>query len=373
MTTATDLTQSKQSLEPKLLMTTIALVLGLHIGVGIGLINMPTLTIKPPKVTPPLEISFVTPPKPTEPQPTKLEPSPSANVGDAIIPKITPEPVPKTEVQPEPKTDSKPEPSLEPNVTKTQPVTQPVDKVETVIQPTPKPIKTVENPNTAPQASPNPVKDEPKPTVPSEPQLDQQAILAQQAQEAEQISQQKAQAERSEQLRQAQIREQAENERRAEIARQQAENDRLARENTERQKAEQQRLAQEQAERQRVSQEQAQKDKAEREKAEKAKKDAQNSEPVSFGNGDASWRSKPNLNFSGNLARIIEEEQLTSIGVRLNVSSRGSVTDVAITRSSGNSQVDNAVRQRLQSAKLKPFTRNSVAVAGVGNLTINLN
>lgn len=352
MTTVADLTQPSQTPNPKLLVATIAGVVALHIGVGIGLINMPTLVIKPPKVTPPLEISFVPPPKPIEP-----------------------EPVPKVAVQPEPKPEPKPEPALKPNVPKAKPVMQPAAKVDTVIQSTPKPTKTVENPNTTPQPTPEPVKEQPKPIVPPEPQLDQQAILTQQAQQAEQIAQQKAQAE------------QLENQRRAEIVRQQAENERLAREQAEKRQAEQQRLAQQQAEQQRAEQlakaqadrERAEREQAEKQKAEQQRKEqerqqaAQNSEPVSFGNGDASWRSKPNLNFSGNLARIIEEEQLTSIGVRLNVSSSGSVTGVTITRSSGNSQIDNAVKQRLYSAKLKPFTRNGVAVAGVGNLTVNLN
>ena len=94
--------------------------------------------------------------------------------------------------------------------------------------------------------------------------------------------------------------------------------------------------------------------------------------PVSFGNGEARWRTRPNTRLPENLARLIEEENLSHLGVRLTVSAAGNVTAVTITQSSGNRLIDNTIRQRLQSAKLQPFIRNGVAVAGIGNLTINL-
>lgn len=111
----------------------------------------------------------------------------------------------------------------------------------------------------------------------------------------------------------------------------------------------------------------------EAEKAVQAKKLAQNNESINFGNGDAIWKTKPNLNFSGNLARIIEVQNLSNMKVQLHINDKGQINSVMITRSSGNAQVDSAVSQRLRSAKLKPFIRNGVAVSGIGNLTIQLN
>lgn len=347
--------QSNQTLHPKLLAITIALVIGLHIGVGIGLMNMPAFTVKPINVTPPLEVKFMALPKPSEPKPiVQSNPEPQIKTTrhtqqEAIPKKVTLQPMPKTE----PKH-----------------VTEKIEKVEKPIQPTAKPEKPVTK-----QAKPM---SEPKLAEPVTQHIEPQTIAAQQAEQAEQITQQQAQLERAEQARQAALREQADNERRAEIARQQAQaeqqkNDeaRIAKEQAERQRLAQEKLAKEQADKEQAEQERLEKQQAE--KAAQAKKAADNNQPVQFGNGDAAWRSKPNLSFSGNLARIINEEHLNSLSVRLNVNSSGNITSVVIIRSSGNSQVDNAVKQRLFSAKLKPFIRNGVAVDGIGNLTVNLN
>lgn len=100
---------------------------------------------------------------------------------------------------------------------------------------------------------------------------------------------------------------------------------------------------------------------------------AKNNESIKFGNGDAAWKTKPNLNFSGNLARIIEVQNLSNMKVQLHINDKGQINSVMITRSSGNAQVDSSVSQRLRSAKLKPFIRDGVAVSGIGNLTIQLN
>ena len=338
MTTASDFTQPNQRPNTKLLAATIAGVVALHIGVGIGLMKMPSFTLEAPKVTPPLEISFVQLPKPVDQNPIKLDASPEP----VLVEKLPSKAVPEVPSKPEPKPTPKP-------------ITEKVNNIEPKPKPVPKPEAT-------------------KPVVKTiKPQIDQQAIVAAQVQReqaerqsAEQQRKAQEQAERQKAEKQRLAEQQAERQRaaQAQLAKAQADQARAEREQAERQSAEQQRLAQQKAERQKAEQE-----RRERERQQAAK----DSEPVSFGNGDAAWRSKPNLNFSGNLARIIQSEHLTSIGVRLNVSSSGSVTSVAITRSSGNGLVDNAVRQRLLSAKLKPFTRNGMAVPGVGNLTVNLN
>ena len=371
--------------KPTIIATTIALVLALHGGVAIGLMMMPTLTIQSPKATPPLEISFIAPPKPAEPEAIasiQAEPitEPTTQPAPSVEPKNTPSPKQPTAVAPEqPAVKAKVEPKIESKPTvekKTEPVAKPQQTPEQ-----PKPTNTVKNPT-------------PEPFSHLEQPLDPQAILAQQAKDAQNIAQQKAlqqalDAQRQQQrqadiarqqAKDAQAQQQADNAKRQQAEQERLAKEKLAREQAEQAQAEKARADREKIEREKANQEKADREKAAREKADsekaeklaQAKKTAENTQPVSFGNGDADWRSKPNLNFTGYLARIIQKENLSSIGVKLNVSASGSVTSVTITRSSGNSQVDNAVRQRLLSAKLKPFIRNGVAVAGVGNLTINL-
>ncbi|WP_172799088.1 TonB family protein, partial [Faucicola atlantae] len=95
---------------------------------------------------------------------------------------------------------------------------------------------------------------------------------------------------------------------------------------------------------------------------------AQQPQTVTFGSGDARWRVMPKTNFTGSMARLIERQQLTQVEARLQISPQGDVTAVSIVTSSGNSQVDNALRQRLLAGKLYPHP-----TPRVGNLLINLN
>ena len=116
-------------------------------------------------------------------------------------------------------------------------------------------------------------------------------------------------------------------------------------------------------------QEKLAKERAQQQQAEIA---AKNQQPVSFSGREARWKSRPNTQLPPNLIRILNQQNLTQIGVRLNVSAKGKVIAVNITQSSGNSQIDSIMRQRLLSGRLYPFMRDGVPVAGIGNLTINL-
>ena len=314
-------------------------VLLLHIAVGWALLHMPVVSLQPPKTTPPLEIAFVdlTPkakPTVTPPEATKL----------VTVPPVETDPPP----QPEPPTQQKTQAEVSPFSVKSvtnSPLPVPMPEREPKPQPTAAPPTDVEllpdipladakdtPPPEPTQVEPTLVLSEAEPVSPPEtapiahPDINQQAILA---------AQQAAQAE----LAAQQAREQAERERQAQQAREQAERERQAQQ------------AREQAERER-----------------QAKLQAQQPQAVTFGSGDARWRVVPKTNFTGNIARLIESQQLTQIEARLQISPQGDVTAVSIVTSSGNSQVDNAIRQRLLAGKLYPYP-----TPRVGNLLINLN
>ncbi|OBX80054.1 TonB C-terminal domain-containing protein [Faucicola atlantae] len=344
-------------------------VLLLHIAVGWALLHMPVVSLQPPKTTPPLEIAFVdlTPKaQPTVTPPEKTKPVP--------VPPVETDPPP----QPEPPTQQKTQAEVSPSSVKSvtnSPLPVPMPEREPISEPKPQPtaapptdvellpdIPLADANDTPPpeptQVEPTPVLSEAEPVSPPEtapiahPAIDQQAILAaQQAAQAELAAQQaREQAERERQAQQA--REQAERERQAQQAREQAERERQAQQ------------AREQAERERQAQQA--REQAERER--QAKLQAQQPQAVTFGSGDARWRVVPKTNFTGNIARLIESQQLTQIEARLQISPQGDVTAVSIVTSSGNSQVDNAIRQRLLAGKLYPYP-----TPRVGNLLINLN
>lgn len=304
-------------------------VLLLHIAVGWALLHMPVVSLQPPKTTPPLEIAFVnlTPkakPTVTPPEKTKL----------VTVPPVETDPPP----QPEPPTQQKTQAEVSPSSVKSvtnSPLPIPMPEREPISEPKPQPtaapptdvellpdIPLADAKDTPPpeptQVKSTPVLSEAVPVLSPEtapiahPDINQQAILAaQQADQAELAAQQ--------------AREQAERERQAQQAREQAERERQAQQ-------------------------------------------AQQPQTVTFGSGDARWRVMPKTNFTGSMARLIERQQLTQVEARLQISPQGDVTAVSIVTSSGNSQVDNALRQRLLAGKLYPHP-----TPRVGNLLINLN
>ena len=157
-------------------------VLSLHGIVAISLANMATPDIKPPKVTPPLEISFIAPPPaPTKPeemtvtaeqQPIKQLPKP--------VEKPTEKPIEKVEEKPKEKPIEK---SISKPIEKTveKPITQPIAKkpVQQPIKPSPELSKPADNPIVKP------------------PQVDQNIVMARQLalanERAEQAQKQKQQ------------------------------------------------------------------------------------------------------------------------------------------------------------------------------------
>lgn len=330
-------------------------VLALHALVGVGLMLMPTVALKPVTVTPPLEIEFVKPPEPAIPTtnipptpvepPTPTEPLPPAKT-------VVEKPTPVKTVLP---TDSKSPVKVEqPIATELQPPT--VEPVPTE----PKNLEPIKTEPTQPKDIPpeptvsKTVADQPTvkntPVAPTEP-VEPFAHMVQPDDTAERQKAEQAQREQT-------AREKAEREATEKAERAKAEQAKAEREKA--QQAEIERQAREQAEREKTAREQA-------EKAEQA-----NRKPVNFGAGDAKWKSRPNIKLTGNLAKIAQQQQLTRLTVQLSVAVNGSITNVTIVESSGDSQIDGFFQQRLRSAKLQPFTQNGVPVAGTVTLPIQI-
>lgn len=349
-------TPHSANLNAKTVTTVTTAVLALHALVGVGLMLMPTVALKPVTVTPPLEIEFVKPPEPAIPTtnipptpvepPTPTEPLPPAKT-------VVEKPTPVKTVLP---TDSKSPVKVEqPIATELQPPT--VEPVPTE----PKNLEPIKTEPTQPKDIP------PEPTISKTVMADQPTVKNTPVAPTEPVEPFAHMVQPDDTAE----RQKAEQAQREQTAREKAE--REATEKAERAKAEQAKAEREkaqQAEREKTAREQA--EKAEREKAEKAKAEQANRKPVNFGAGDAKWKSRPNIKLTGNLAKIAQQQQLTHLTVQLSVAVNGSITNVTIVASSGDSQIDSFFQQRLRSAKLQPFTQNGVPVAGTVTLPIQI-
>lgn len=325
-------------------------VLSLHGIVAISLANMATPDIKPPNVTPPLEISFIAPPpaadKPkemvvtAEPKPIKQLPKPVEKSTEKRIEKLAEKPKEKPIAKP----ISKP---IEKTVEK--PITQPIAKkpVEQPIKPLPELSKPAENPIVKP------------------PQVDQNIVMARQLalanERAEQAQKQKQQQEleRQQELQRQQI-----------LARQKAlENQLIEQQERERKQAEMDRQkALADAKARQADEARAKAEKAKQQQADKDKEaeQAQNNSPVSFSAGQASWRRQPSFSCR---SEDLENGALTAI-IRYTVDKQGNPTSVTLAKSTGNVRVDRQLSMQAKSGKFNPFTKNGVPVVGIVNLPV---
>lgn len=299
-------------------------VLSLHGIVAISLANMATPDIKPPNVTPPLEISFIAPP-PAADKPKEMvvtaEPKPI---------KQLPKPVEKLEENPIEKPISKPiEKTVEKPMAK-KPVEQP-------IKPLPELSKPANNPIVKP------------------PQVDQNIVMARQLA----LANERAEQAQKQQLERQQI-----------LARQQAlQNQLIERQERERKQAEvdrQKALADAKA--RQADEARAKAEKARQEQADKDKEaqQAQNNSPVSFSSGQASWRRQPSFSCH---SEDLENGALTAI-IRYTVDKQGNPTSVTLAKSTGNVRVDRQLSMQAKSGKFNPFTKNGVPVVGIVNLPV---
>lgn len=329
-------------------------VLSLHGIVAISLANMATPDIKPPNVTPPLEISFIAPPpaptKPeemtvtAEPKPIKQLPKPVEKPTEKRIEKLAEKPKEK----PIEKPISKPiEKTVEKPIAK-KPVEQP-------IKPLPELSKPADNPIVKP------------------PQVDQNIVMARQLalanEQAEQA--QKQQLERQQALaRQQDLERQQELQRQQVLARQKAlENQLLEQQQRERKQAEMDRQkALADAKARQADEARAKAEKAKQQQADKDKEaeQAQNNSPVSFSAGQASWRRQPSFSCH---SEDLENGALTAI-IRYTVDKQGNPTSVTLAKSTGNVRVDRQLSMQAKSGKFNPFTKNGVPVVGIVNLPV---
>lgn len=320
-------------------------VLSLHGIVAISLANMATPDIKPPNVTPPLEISFIAPtPAPTKPEDITVtaEPKPI---------KQLPKPVEKPTEKPIEKLAEKP---------KEKPIEKSISK----------PIeKTVEKP-IAKKPVQQPIKPSPEPSKPTEktivkpPQVDQNIVMARQLalanERAEQAQKQKQQElERQQELQRQQV-----------LARQKAlDNQLIEQQERERKQAEvdrQKALADAKA--RQADEARAKAEKAKQQQADKDKEaeQAQNNAPVSFSAGQASWRRQPSFSCH---SEDLENGALTAM-IRYTVDKQGNPTSVTLAKSTGNVRVDRQLSMQAKSGKFNPFTKNGVPVVGIVNLPV---
>ena len=328
-------------------------VLSLHGIVAISLANMATPDIKPPNVTPPLEISFIAPPpaadKPkemavtAEPKPIKQLPKPVEKLKEKLAEKPKEKPIAKPINKPIEKTVEKP-------------ITQPIAKkpVEQPIKPLLEPLKPAENPIVKP------------------PQVDQDIVMARQLALANERAEQaqKQQLEHQQALaRQQDLKQQQELERQQVLARQKAlENQLIEQQERERKQAEidrQKALADAKARQADEARAKAEKAKQQADKDKEAQQ-AQNNSPVSFSAGQASWRRQPSFSCH---SEDLENGALTAI-IRYTVDKQGNPTSVTLAKSTGNVRVDRQLSMQAKSGRFNPFTKNGVPVVGIVNLPV---
>ena len=328
-------------------------VLSLHGIVAISLANMATPDIKPPNVTPPLEISFIAPP------PAADKPKEMAVTAEPKPIKQLPKPVEKPTEKPIEKIAEKPE---------EKPIAKPISK----------PIeKTVEKP-IAKKPLEQPIKPLPEPSKPAEkpivkpPQVDQNIVMARQLALANERAEQaqKQQFERQQALaRQQDLKQQQELERQQALARQKAlDNQLIEQQERERKQAEMDRqkaLADAKARQADEARAKAEKAKQQADKDKEAEQ-AQNNSPVSFSAGQASWRRQPSFSCR---SEDLENGALTAI-IRYTVDKQGNPTSVTLAKSTGNVRVDRQLSMQAKSGKFNPFTKNGVPVVGIVNLPV---
>ena len=329
-------------------------VLSLHGIVAISLANMVTPDIKPPDVTPPLEISFIAPlpaadkPKEmsvtAEPKPIKQLPKP--------VEKPTEKPIEKIAEKPKEKPIEKP---ISKPIEKT--VEKPMAKkpVEQPIKPLPELSKPANNPIVKP------------------PQVDQNIVMARQLALANERAEQaqKQQLERQQALaRQQDLERQQELERQQVLARQKAlENQLIEQQQRERKQAEMDRQkALADAKARQADEARAKAEKAKQQQADKDKEaqQAQNNSPVSFSAEQASWRRQPSFSCH---SEDLENGALTAT-IRYTVDKQGNPTSVTLAKSTGNVRVDRQLSMQAKSGKFNPFTKNGVPVVGIVNLPV---
>lgn len=106
---------------------------------------------------------------------------------------------------------------------------------------------------------------------------------------------------------------------------------------------------------------------AAREKANQQAAAASNT-PVNFTATNANWASAPNFSFPARARRAAKSGETFRVVLILQVNKQGGIDNVSLAQSSGNAALDREAQQQVRSGKFKPFTKNGVPV--VGNVTL---
>jgi colicin import membrane protein/protein TonB len=297
----------------KLTSTVMGCVVAIHLLTAIVLVMVktPVTTIKPLKITPPIEIQLVSEVT-TIAEPVtavaEVEPIKAPKPQSVSVPEVKPEP--KKAVQPVVKKEtSKPQVDTKPAT-----VTTKVVESKPVIK---QPIKSQES-DAAAQASALAADNE-------------RQILAAQAEKATQQAHAKA-------MRESQA-----------VADAKAKADREAQAESDA----------------KASREAAQA--AAREKANQQAAAASNT-PVNFTATNANWASAPNFSFPARARRAAKSGETFRVVLILQVNKQGGIDNVSLAQSSGNAALDREAQQQVRTGKFKPFTKNGVPV--VGNVTL---
>lgn len=309
-------------------------VLALHGVVAVGLANMTIPEVKPPKVTPPLEITFITPPPPVEvkPEDIKIEPEPKP-----IEPKVEPVIPPKTEPNVEPKVEPKVEKKIDP-----KPVQKPAKPIEKTIE---KPIeKPVEKPIEQPVQKPV---EQPKP----DPKVMMAEKLAQDNERAEQERQQDLARQKAEQ--QERDRKQAE----AEAERKRADDE-----------AKRKTKAETDAKAEKDRQDQIKKDKAQKDKEDAQRQQAQNNTPVTFSASEVTWRKEPAFNCNNSST----SGESLNFAVKYTINKQGKITNATVVKSSGDFKVDREFQRQAMGGSFNPVIRNGMPAFGTATLPMQI-
>ena len=325
-------------------------VLAVHSTVAIGLSNLKIADIKPPKVTPPLDITFILP----------------APV-DTVVPELKPETKPKIQHKSQPK----PAPTLD-SINPTHPRTVPktVPKIKPVVSPITKPYPVAEKLQADKQPIKKPVEKQIQQPLPnSNSNSNSTGILPEKitptstkpvqipkkspAQNTliSQQTTQKAEPIQNQTKTNAQLQAEANNAYQQALAITKAQAKQVADEKAKAEQAKQQ-------------QDKLDQDKKDKELANKKTAQVQNNTPVTFSAKQASWRNKPDFS----CAMDEDDTRVLTASFRYNVDKQGNAS-VILTKSTGDNSVDKQLTKQAKSAKFHPFIKNGAPVVGILNLS----
>ena len=349
---ATDFDQSRV----KLIVMVIAVVVILHVltAVTLAMVQTPAPVIEPAKIMPPIEIEMITLTPPIENEDIVIE-----QIDEE---KVEPEPEPVKEV----KTQSKAQPvaAAKPKlVEKSKLIDKPKPIVKKIVKPVVKENK--------------PVVTKTKPDVTIQSNNDQQLSIVDKLKAAE-ITANRLEAQRQQILAaQANAKAvlEAEEQRKAQALTKGAADkviqDKAAQDRANQDKANAAREAEEKAVRL-----QAQKDandkKAEADTIKARAAAAANNEPVSYGAiGNSSWAREPIFTSIRNKDYGFQALE-ASVSVSMSVDSNGNISNIKVSKSSGNNTFNRDVTRALSNAKLNPATRDNTPTKSTATFTFRM-